>query len=107
MIIGGGIKEGRKVNLYILNVNVCFSSGDVTNTRRGCFPRALNRKKGTSVGVVAEQQGFNDYALIVAEIIDFMNSDNKMIQDDMDEILGLLQDGVAGTRNSKHKDDEL
>ncbi len=64
-------------------------------------------KKGTSVGVVAEQQGFNDYALIVAEIIDFMNSDNKMIQDDMDEILGLLQDGVAGTRNSKHKDDEL
>ena len=65
----------------------------------------MNRKKGISIGAA---QDFNDYALLIAEIIDFMNSDNKMFQDNMDEILGLLQDGAAGTTNSKqHKDDEF
>ena len=77
-----GITDGNPVNLYFFNVNVCDTSAE-----KGVVCGKNGRKRGVSIGVNVD---FRDYAVLVGEIVDLMNSDDKQIKEDMAEIAEVL-----------------
>ena len=82
-----GITDGNPVTLYFFNVNVCNSAANKDKNCKKFVCGRNGRKKGINLGVNVD---FRDYAVLVGEIVDLMNSDDKQIKEDMAEIAEVL-----------------
>ena len=81
------IEEGREVQLHIFHVQVCNTGDKANKDESGNTKCGKNgRGKGISIGV---NQDFDDYAVLVGEIVDMMNK--KCHSEDVEEMLQLLQ----------------
>lgn len=82
-----GIEEGREVQLHIFHVQVCNTGDKANKDESGNTKCGKNgRGKGISIGV---NQDFDDYAVLVGEIVDMMNK--KCHSEDVEKMLQLLQ----------------